>query len=88
MRKSKFSENQIIQALKEAENGKPVLEVCRSLGINHNTFYTWRKKYGCMEVSHLRKLKELEEENKKLKFLYADAMLDNRLLKEIVEKKL
>ena len=88
MRKSKFSENQIIQALKEAENGKPVLEVCRSLGIIHNTFYTWRKKYGGMEVSHLRKLKELEEENKKLKFLYADAMLDNRLLKEIVEKKL
>lgn len=77
-----------MKALKEHEAGKKVDDLCRELGINKNTLYNWKKKYGGMDVAHLRKLKELEEENRRLKAMYADLSLDHRILKDIVEKKL
>lgn len=89
MRKSKFSEHQIIGAVKRAEKGVPVKDVCRELGISSATFYhQWRSKYGGMEASDIKRLKELEEENRRLKQMYADLSLDHRILKDIVEKKL
>jgi putative transposase len=88
MRKSKFSEHQIIGAVKRAEEGVPVKDVCRELGISSATFYQWRSKYGGMEASDIKRLKELEEENRRLKQMYADLSLDHRILKDIVEKKL
>ena len=88
MKKSRFTESQIVKALKEHEAGKKVDDLCRELGINKNTLYNWKKKYGGMDVAHLRKLKELEEENRRLKAMYADLSLDHRILKDIVEKKL
>ncbi len=72
MKKSNFTESQIIKALKENEAGKSVEVISRELGIAKGTFYTWRKKYGRMEVSHLKRLKELEEENHRLKRMFAD----------------
>jgi len=77
-----------VKALKEHESGKKADDLCRELGINKNTLYNWKKKYGGMEVQHLKKLKELEEENRRLKHMYADLSLDHRILKDIVEKKL
>lgn len=77
-----------MKALKEHESGKKADDLCRELGINKNTLYNWKKKYGGMEVQHLKKLKELEEENRRLKHMYADLSLDHRILKDIVEKKL
>ena len=88
MRKSKFREHQIIDALKRAEAGVPVKDICRELGISSATFYQWRSKYGGMEASDLKRLRELEEENRRLKQMYADLSLDHRVLKDIVEKKL
>jgi putative transposase len=88
MKKSRFTESQIVKALKEHESGKKADDLCRELGINKNTLYNWKKKYGGMEVQHLKKLKELEEENRRLKHMYADLSLDHRILKDIVEKKL
>jgi len=88
MKKSRFTESQIISALKEYAAGKTANDVCRELGINKNTLLNWRKKYGGMEVQHLRKMKELEDENRRLKAMYADLSLDHRILKDIVEKKL
>ena len=88
MKKSRFTESQIISALKEHAAGKSSTDVCRELGINKNTLINWRKKYGGMEVQHLRKMKELEEENRRLKAMYADLSLDHRILKDLVEKKL
>ena len=88
MRKSKFSEHQIVGAVKRAEEGVPVKEICRELGISSATFYQWRSKYGGMEASDIKRLKELEEENRRLKQMYADLSLDHRILKDIVEKKL
>lgn len=87
MRKSRISESQIIKALKEHENGRDVNELCRELGIHRSTFYSWRSKYGGMEVQELKRLKELEEENRKLKQMYADLALDNKILKDVLEKK-
>lgn len=87
MKKTRFSESQIIKVLKEYEAGKTADDISRELGINRATFYLWRKKYGGMEVQELKRLKELEEENRKLKTMYADLALDNRILKEIIEKK-
>lgn len=87
MKKSKYTESQIIRAIKENEGGRKVEEICRDLGITPTTFYTWRKKYSGMEVSHLKKLKELEEENRKLKQMYADVSLDNVMLKDVLSKK-
>jgi len=88
MRKSKFSEHQIVGAVKRAEEGVPVKDICRELGISSATFYQWRSKYGGMEASEIKRLKELEEENRRLKQMYADLSLDHRILKDIVEKKL
>lgn len=87
MRKSRISESQIIKALKEHEKGRDVNELCREHGIHRSTFYSWKSKYGGMEVQELKRLKELEEENRKLKQMYADLALDNKILKDVIEKK-
>lgn len=87
MKKSRFTESQIIKTLKEIEKGRSVGELSRELGIDKSTIYYWRKKYGGMETSELKRLKELEEENRKLKQMYADVSLDNRMLKDILSKK-
>jgi putative transposase len=89
MKRSKFSEGQIIKILKESEfTGKTVAEVCREHGIAQSTYYKWKSKYGGLDESQLRRLKELEEENRKLKRMYADLSLDHMILKDIIEKKL
>ena len=87
MRKSKFSEVQIAAILKEAEAGMAVAEVARKHGISAATFYQWRSKYGGMEVSDLQRMRELEQENARLKRLYADLSLDHSILKELLIKK-
>lgn len=88
MKKSKFSESQINQALKEHESGKKVADICRELSISQNTFYIWKRKYSGMDAEMLRRYKELERENSKLKQMYADLSLDHRILKDVIEKKL
>jgi len=87
MKRSKFSESQIIKALKENEQGRSVGDLSRELGIDNSTFYYWRKKYGGMEKQELKRLKDLEEENLRLKQMYADVSLDNKMLKDILSKK-
>lgn len=88
MKKTRFNESQIIAALKQHEQGKRTEDICRELAINKNTFYNWKRKYGGMDVKHLTRLKELEEENRKLKHMYAELALDHKTLQYIVEKKL
>lgn len=88
MRKSRFTEHQIVGALKRSESGVPVKDLCRELGVSSATFYQWRSKYGGLEASDLKKLKDLEAENAKLKRMYADLALDHRVLQDIIEKKL
>jgi putative transposase len=88
MKKSRFTESQITQALKEHEAGKNVLDICRELQINRNTLYNWKKKYSGMDSELLRRFKELERENAELKRMYADLSLDHRILKNVIEKKL
>jgi putative transposase len=88
MKKSAFTEEQIAFALRQAESGTTVDEICRKLGITQATFYRWKKKYAGMGVSELRRLKQIEEENRKLKQLVADLSLDKHMLQEIVRKKL
>lgn len=88
MRKSKFTEEQIAFALRQAETGTRVAEVCRKLGISEHTLYQWKKKYGGLGVSELRRLKQLEEENRKLKQLVADLSLDKQMLQDVLSKKL
>ena len=87
MRSSKFTEEQIAFALKQAETGTSVKEVIRKLGITEQTFYRWKKKYGGMMPSDLRKLKQLEEENRQLKKLVADLSLDKQMLQDVLSKK-
>jgi putative transposase len=87
MKKSKFTESQIIQILKSHEFGRAVVDLCREHGISDATFYKWRKQYGGMEVAQLKRLKELEEENRRLKHMYAELSIDHRILKEVLEKK-
>jgi len=87
MKRSKFNESQIIKALKENESGRSVDDISRELGISVGTFYSWRKKYGGMEVNHLKRLKELEAENQKLKRMYADVSLDLQMAKDVLSKK-
>ena len=88
MKKSKFTEQQIAFALRQAETGTKVAEVIRQLGITEQTFYRWTRKYGGLDPSDLRKLRLLEEENKKLKQMVADLSLDKAMLQEVIEKKL
>ena len=88
MKRSKFTEQQIAYALKQAELGTPVEEVCRKMGISEATFYNWKKKYGGLGPSEVRRLKQLEEENAKLKKLVADLSLDKAMLQDVLSKKL
>jgi putative transposase len=88
MRKSRFTETQIVKILKEVEAGRQVKEVCREYSISDQTYYNWKSKYGGMEASDVRRLKELEDENNRLKHMYADISLENRALKDIITKKL
>lgn len=88
MRKKTFSEEQIALALREAESGTPVTEVCRRMGVSEQSFYRWKRKYTGMGVAELRRLKQLEEENRKLKRIVADLTLDKQMLQEVVSKKL
>lgn len=87
MRKQKFTETQIVKALKEHEAGRSTEDICRELGVHKATLYNWRKKYGGMESNELKRLKELEEENRKLKAMYADLALDHKILKDVLTKK-
>ena len=88
MKKTKFTDEQIAFALKQAETGTRVGEVCRKMGISEATFYNWKKKYGGLGVSELRRLKQLEEENRQLKKLVADLSLDKQMLQDVLAKKL
>jgi len=88
MNKSRFSPHQIVKILSEFEQGKSAAEVCRDHGISQPTLYNWKKRYGGMEASDLKRLKELEEENQKLKRMYAELALDHEMAKEIIAKKL
>ena len=88
MKKSKFTESQIAFALKQAETGTPIREVIRKMGISEQTFYNWRKKYAGLGPSELKRLKQLEEENRQLKKLVADLSLDKHMLQDVLSKKL
>ncbi len=87
MKRSKYTEEQIIGAIKQHEAGTKTQEICRKLGITDQTFYKWKAKFGGMDVSDARRLRALEEENSKLKKLLAEAALDNAALKEVLSKK-
>ena len=87
MKKSRFTEQQVAYALRQAESGTPVTEICRKLGVSQQTFYTWRRKFAGMGVAELRELRQLREENKKLKELVADLSLDKHMLQEVLSKK-
>lgn len=88
MRNSKFSETQIVSILKEAEAGMPVKEVCRKYGISSPTYYKWKAKYGGLGASELKRIKELEAENARLKRMYADKAMETEALRDLIEKKL
>ncbi len=88
MRKSRFTESQILKILKEVEGGRKVADICREHGVSQATYYSWKSKYGGMEASDIRRLKELEEENRKLKRMFANLSLENEALKDVISKKL
>lgn len=88
MRKSQYTETQIAFALQQAEHGTPVREVIRKMGISEQTFYRWKKQYGGLGPSEVRRLKQLEEENRRLKKLVADLSLDKAMLQDVLSKKL
>ena len=87
MKKSRFTDSQIIAVLKQAEGGTPVPELCRASGISSATFYKWRSKFGGMDASMVARLKELEDENRRLKKMYAEAQMSAEILKEALQKK-
>ncbi len=86
MKKVRYSEEQIIGVLREAEAGMPIIELCRKYGISDATYYNWKAKYGGMSVSYAKKLKALEDENRRLKQIVADLSLDNQALKAVISK--
>jgi putative transposase len=88
MKKSRFTETQIVTILKQADAGVPVKDVCRQAGISSATYYQWKSKYGGMDASELKRVKELEAENAKLKRMYAELALDNIAMKDLIAKKL
>ena len=88
MKRSRFTESQIVGILKEADSGVKVRDICRKHGISDGTYYTWKSKYGGLEMSDVRRMRELEAENSKLKRLYADVSLENQSLKDLISKKL
>ena len=88
MKKARFTEQQIIAVLNEADSGMPIGELCRKHGISNASFYQWRKKFGGMNETDLKRLRHLEEENRRLKHMYAELSIDHRILKDVVEKKL
>jgi putative transposase len=87
MKQKRYTDEQIAYALRQAESGTPVTEICRKLGVSQQTFYTWRRKFAGMGVAELRELRQLREENKKLKELVADLSLDKHMLQEVLSKK-
>jgi len=87
MKKSRYSESQIISILKEAESGVPVADLCRKHGMSDASFYNWRAKYGGMDASMMKRMKELEDENRRLKKMYAEERLKAELVQEALEKK-
>ncbi len=88
MKRSRFSETQIVSILKEGESGMSVVDLCRKHGMSDAAFYKWRSKYGGLEASDLKRLKALEDENNRLKRMYSDLSLDHQVLKDVIEKKL
>ena len=88
MRKARFTENQIIAVIKSVEAGRTVKDVCREAGISEATYYKWKSRYGGLEASDIKKIKDLEDENRRLKRMFADLSLENRALKDVIEKKL
>jgi len=88
MKRSRFTETKIVSILKEGEASIPVPELCRTHGISRATYYNWKAKYGGMGTSDLKRLKEIEEENRRLKQMYADLSLEHKVLKDIIEKKI
>ena len=88
MRKARFSEEQITYALKQVESGRPVGEVCRQVGVSEQSFYRWKRRYEGMGVAELRRLRQLEEENRKLKKIVADLLLDKHILQDVISRKL
>lgn len=87
MKRSKFSETQVLKILKEVETGRKIGEVCRAYGIAESTYFNWKAKYAGMTAAEIKRLRELEEENRQLKRMYADLSLENRALKDLIEKK-
>jgi len=87
MKRKRYTEEQIAYALRQAEGGTPVAELCRKLGVSEQSFYRWKRKYAGMGVAELRRLKQLEQENKKLKQIVADLTLDKQMLQDVLKKK-
>jgi putative transposase len=87
MPKKSFTEEQIVAALREAESGTPIVEVCRKMGVTETTFFRWRKQFAGLGIAELRRVRQLEEENRRLKTLVADLTLDKHMLQEVLSKK-